>query len=250
MSILLCLQYFDRDRERARQLTRLWERTANNGADVLLVSRNDCEPAGEAWIAELSCWCGNVFSRVSAYPGMGWPIGCNWLAVGTVEHAADVCAAGSYDAVWLLEADAVPITRTWIESINHEFTSQGLDALGAYMDGPDVAAGPHLNGNMLLRGDAGFLRDMSEAMKRIDLNHRRKAWDVEIWSYLWQFVWKGSKKIFNCHGSKTICRGAVSQWRDRGVDLIHGVKDESCLAAASELIGHYQDQGLLRASAH
>jgi hypothetical protein len=104
------------------------------------------------------------------------------------------------------------------------------------MDGPDVAAGPHLNGNMLLRGDAGFLRDMSEAMKRIDLNHRRKAWDVEIWSYLWNFVWKGSKRIFNCHGSKTICAGAVSQWRDRGIDLIHGVKDESCLEAASKLV--------------
>jgi len=130
----------------------------------------------------------------------------------------------------------VPITVDWINRVQDEFVGNGLDALGAYMDGPDVAAGPHLNGNMLLRGDPGFLRDTAEAIKRIDLNNRRRAWDVEIFSYLWERKWKGSAQIFNCHGAKTIDPGAVAQWRGRGVALIHGVKDQSCLNAASTLI--------------
>ena len=232
MSLLLCLQFFERDRERARELTKLWAKTDNHGADVLLMARHDCRPADEGWASELRGWCGSVHSEAGRYQGDGWPCGCNWLAVGSIETAAGVCEMREYDAVWLLEADAVPITRDWIAKIQTEFTSDNLDALGAYMDGPDVAAGPHLNGNMLLRGNAGFLRDTAEALKRIDLNNRRKAWDVEIFRYLWEKRWKGSSQIFNCHGAKTIDPGAVVQWRQRGVQLIHGVKDRSCLQAA------------------
>lgn len=234
MSLLLCLQFWPGDIERARELTRLWTSMPNGGAHVMLSARYDCADSMEEWMADLVPWCGVVHSVRSQYAKAGWPAGCNWLAVSTIEHAAAICADHDYDAVWLLEGDAVPIVPNWIDRFSDEFRHAEVEAMGAYMDGPDIAAGPHINGNMLLSGDPGFLRDMADVLKTIDLDHPRRAWDVEIWRWLWHRRWQGSVGIFNCWGSRTIDSGAVAQWRGRGVSLIHGVKDDSCLRAARE----------------
>lgn len=237
--ILLCLQYWAGDEARARALTDLWRLTPNGGiADVLLVSRYDLPTADGNWLASLAPWAPRVLSAQAQRKGSGWPAGCNLLAWSAVDIASEICKMTGYSAVWFLEADSVPIHPHWLQRTAERWAAASPDVMGAYMHGPDVRAGAHINGNMMLRGDWGFLRRVSEyfgAIPELESNPR-KAWDVEIWPMLGLHLWADLPSMFNCHGSRTIDPGAVSCWRGRGIDIIHGVKDESCLNAAREYL--------------
>lgn len=234
MKTLIALQAWAGDLERAVELSRFWcdlQGQRDGATDLMLVCRYDCKPP-EGWAESMS---GSFKARavVSGRIGEGWPEGCNQLWFGTIEHCLEMARSGEvYDAILTLEADTTPLQRDWTARLSSEFMEKRVKVMGAYMDGPDVHCSHHINGNMMISGDL----DTLESINSWAVNPLRAAWDVWIWPRLRTIPWANTEQIFNCWNSETIDPGAVSSWRSRGVTMIHGVKDRSCLNAAKAIL--------------
>ena len=234
MRTLLALQAWTGDLDRAVELSKFWcelHGERSQSVDLMLVCRYDCDiPVG--WTEEMSR---SFRARAvkSNRIGQGWPEGCNQLWMSTVEHALSMAREGNeYDAIVTFEADSVPVKRDWIARLTDELAASQADVMGAYMAGHDVAANKHINGNMVISGRLEFLEWLCSLFQ----NPVGTAWDVWIWPRLSTRKWHSTKQIFNCWNSKTIDEGAVQSWATRGVAVIHGVKDRSCLEAARRML--------------
>lgn len=233
--LLLALQFWDGDSERAGQLADFLcaqEPSPQWRADLLFFARSDA--AKPAWTDHPHPNFQTYFAR-SARVGTGWPDGPNQLWFGLIEYLRSACRDGRmprYSGIFTLEPDCIPIRQDWVHLLFQEWHKRGVDFLGAAMNGPDLAVAPHTNGNMIVRGSDEVLSAVAEQAAECP---KDQAWDVWLYPFLARnFRVSGSDLIFNCWQSPTIAAAAVYHWRRQGIALIHGVRDDSCLRHARE----------------
>ncbi len=153
--LLIAAQGWSQDLPQLMELLRLvndMEGPTCDNADILFCPRRDAILRECTYVDRLRI----KFKEVSTFRGSrtmaGWPFGPNGLAMDVMRHVHQQWQAGTfkYDAVLLMEADCVPLRRTWIAELLTEWHSQDKLALG-HWDGAsgDYAPASHMNGNLI-----------------------------------------------------------------------------------------------------
>jgi hypothetical protein len=151
--LVVALQYWEGDRERAFRLARLIadiEPIYRGDVTLVLAGRFDVDP--ELAFDTVS-YCNakmRTFSIRSNLPGTGHPDGSNDLWCGTMEKLASLWVDGDLDRddVFTVEADGCPVSGDWIYRIldEHQRTlDAGRRITGAFMPRPQ----PHINGTLV-----------------------------------------------------------------------------------------------------
>lgn len=124
----------------------------------------------------------------------GWPLGPNAVAMDAFRHVYTSWLAGGfpYEAAFLIEADGLPLRRTWIKELVDEWKSQSGLALG-HWDGHanDLERGSHMNGNMMFHPK--LIQNIQElAYGEIP----QMGWDMKFWPKIKPFA-TPSKLIYS-----------------------------------------------------
>lgn len=240
--ILLALQFWKGD---ARQAERLADFIAalqpshSDQADFLLASRFDC-PQGTALSSRLSKKF-NVYQISSERKGIGWPIGCNQLWLGTVEWVLRMQRAKKiplYSGVFTFEADCVPLTRDWIPNLKShweravEQRNGKLAVMGAWLpNGPAGTTCGHINGNCMV--SCAMLDKIVAATAK---HTSRMGWDFCMGPWFERMGWAkmpGQK----CHWrSRDYTQEQYDKMVAEDVFFVHGCKDDSLLNLAKKAL--------------
>lgn len=235
--ILLALQFWEGDRERAGELARLitdLEPVKRDDADLLLSARFDTTPD-----PEVMAYAGrrfNVYSNIGRTRLTGHPAGSFGLWHDTVVAVRDRCAAGEmprYSCVLTFEADCVPVRRRWIEGLLDywERHAKGGIAIGCEWLRP-ACPWPHINGNLLVSGDPRRLDELAGWR-----GNPSRPWDVEIYPFLKSRGARGAPVV----RSFDVTQGTVQLLRllnVEGAHLFHGDKGGTLHAVVrSHLLG-------------
>lgn len=155
--LVVALQYWSGDRDRAFRLARLIadiEPAYRTDVTLVLAGRFDTN-VGDA--SATVAHCGTkmrtfaVLAGPTGYGKTGHPDGASGLWTGTMEQLADRWCTGDLDrsSVFTIEADGCPISRDWISRVRAEH-QRTLDAgrrvTGAFMPRPQ----PHINGSLVM----------------------------------------------------------------------------------------------------
>lgn len=152
--IVLCLQYWDGDRSTALRLARLIADIQPKWSDrfeFMFVPRFDSTL--DANTVRYVSRKFNVWSRISARREIGWPAGCNGIVSDLFMDSLRRVNDGTWahvDGVWLLEADALPLTIDWLDKIEQEWKLARADGkliMGAWQ--PEWSNVGHINGNLI-----------------------------------------------------------------------------------------------------
>jgi hypothetical protein len=225
--ILLVIQFWSGDREKAMRLARLIadiEPVRNPLFEVAFFARSDARhdlPSVEAVSRKF-----NVWKLKCRRPGTGWPDGCNAMALDMIHLAYERSAAEwkDFKAVYLMESDLMPMRRDWLAAIADEWDS--AEANGKYILGswyPFHSEVGHINGNML------FSPLLIARLRGLDECPPGKAWDTE---FAPRFAphWQKSRIMANHYDwQKDIPPEVLFAPVDgiTPVAIVHGVKDLS-----------------------
>lgn len=112
----------------------------------------------------------------------GWPHGPNALAMDAMIHCHKAWKEGKfqYKAALLMEADCVPLTRTWIDDLGQEWDGQTKSFLGHWDGSGKVIKAPtsHMNGNLLFHPS---IIDHPEINGCVYGEIPRNGWDMNWW---------------------------------------------------------------------
>ena len=174
-----------------------------------------------------------VFNWRSVTPGDGWPDGCNAMALDIYRMAEKRWEDGWWQdvgACLLMEPDAVPISKSWLDELK-------LEWLNAVAYNPEVLvvgswrnSGPypcgHINGNCLFH---------PMLARRVDIEHVPPglAYDCALAPQL-RHRWKISGLFKNLFQSATATEEMLTtpEVGERRPVIVHGVKDGSALEYA------------------
>lgn len=160
--IVLALQFWEGDRDRAMNLARLIadiEPEFNPKVDFCFVARFDCvrDPETVEYVSKKF----KVWTLKGTRRSVGWPAGCNDLAIDLLHQSAGLCRPGGawreHKALYLMEPDVLPMCRDWLKRLSDEWdVAQEHEkfVLGAWS--PFHSAVGHINGNMLVAPDLVF----------------------------------------------------------------------------------------------
>lgn len=158
---------------------------------------------------------------------VGYPRSPNVMALYAMEEAPNWGGA----AVFLMEADCIPVASDWIDKLRAEAGrawATGSAVVGSWR--PECSAVGHINGNMLFRPDILSLLKMSTTVPK-------KAWDVY---FVPQFAtaWMRTGLIANryCEMFVTDENLATPECGTRAPVVIHGIKDDSSWTYARRLL--------------
>lgn len=147
---LICIQYFDGDKEEAEDLGLLiseLERIRNRDADVLIFGRADAQEYSRTVRDRLSAKFNKVmFERCRRNDAKSYPFGANAMFYDMVTKFAQTAPwPNDYFAFIPLEADCVPTRPGWIAELSKAYRMAELEnksAIGFVHDDPVR----HLNG--------------------------------------------------------------------------------------------------------
>lgn len=239
--ILIAIPFWKGDRHQALLLAKLiadLQPGHSTEADILLVNRADCPPFDPAAIKYISRKF-NVFKHRSARKETGWPQGCNGLFFGMLEYVYHMSEAGripNYRAVLNMASDVVPLTRDWISYLRHqwEFLPANLRhpvyAAGALIDGDH----PHINGDAFLM--SGELRFLKWLVKDVGGIRQPAGWDWILAPQFEQWGWGNIPGVHSLWQTPEMPRAVAEEWKKRGAVLIHGVKNNSLLEHARNML--------------
>lgn len=238
--ILIVISYWKGDRESAMRLSRLMadlQPERSDLADILFCARFDCphDLATMKYVARKF----NVYTMISKRRGTGWPHGCNELFFGMLEwvyHKKESGQIPNYKAIFIVEADCVPMATNWIQVLHREWdimnTGKRICVSGVWLPHGPHGVG-HINGNLILSGDLKFLFWLA---KRVGGAPVTAGWD---WLYAKDFHDRGWSP----------CPGMVFRWQcptiteseyldetRRGTFWFHGVKDGSALQLSRKIL--------------
>ena len=232
--LLIALQYWDGDRDRALKLARFLadlEPVKSTLADFLVVARFDSS-LDDTTTKQLARKF-NVYTFKSRRRGTGWPDGCNELWFSTMEWAQSMIAAKkvpAYKAIFTCEADGCPIQRNWIEWMSLEWDRVNR-AKPIVIAGALVDPGPHINGNALITGAPGFLNWIA---RRVGGVRPGCGWDYCLAQDFRRWGWAdipGMKSIYN---TPTFSAEAYADMIKNNWIWVHGVKDTSLIQLGRE----------------
>lgn len=229
--ILLALQYWDGDRERAEDLARFLtdvESEFRGDADFLISARADS--AVDPLLVEYVSKRFKCYSNVGTSPLRGYPDGSFGLWNDTIRFVRDGCRDGKlprYDCILTFEADCVPLVRNWIDKLLEAWRDEAAPhnriAIGQHW-GLAECPYPHINGNLLVSGKQEHLEILAEWQAK-----SMNAWDVGIYPLLRQHGAVGTAAIASFY-----VRNAHDRWKayasGKGAVFFHGDKDGTARA--------------------
>lgn len=247
MKLLLALQYWEGDRERAHQLADLLVRLpADKVPDVgfLLSARHDAKPPDPELVTRLRGEFRDSSGYVCPVGLRGYPGGCNSLWRGTVLRAAEL----GYDYVLTFEADCSPLVIDWVARLKAAVAEAQTRYPNAVVFGAQqgrvvggrVQCAPHINGNAVFRLSPGLV----ELVRKYS-PLQRAPWDIALYP---EFQKRGTVDLREIQ-SDWRSRGFTPEGRAnmlaRGVVFHHGCRDASLttqLAADAGIAGSGEAQ--------
>lgn len=222
--ILLALQFYGEDREKAMKVARLiadLEQRHSEYADFLFVSRFDC--SHDKKTLDYVSRKFNVYSHISRRREVGWAGGCNGLWFGTMDWIYSVNEAKrfpQYKAILTFEADAVPLSPNWISEISRAWDAgQPTKVMGAMQTSP----AEHCNGNCLFSGDIKFLKHIA---RDIGGCSPHAGWDFALRGTFKRLGWKNSPLFRSWWNYPSMTAETYEQLLRENVVFFHGIKND------------------------
>jgi len=226
--VLLALAYWKGDKEHAAALARHLanlEPGHSARADFLLVNRFDC-PRDPMLVAELSRKF-NVYQWTSTRRSVGWPDGCNALALSMFDWVWSMLTyrkVPRYRAVLNMEADCAPLTRDWLTTLIAAWDE-------ANASGPVCVAGPlvdtpreHINANAWYGTNPEFLTWLT---RKVSL--AGGGWDFVLADQFRQRGWANIPAMRSLWNTSHFSDGDFETLRADGAVWVHGDKSGDLL---------------------
>jgi hypothetical protein len=227
--ILIALQYWNGDRDRALELARFLadlEPERSKLADFLFVPRFDSS-LDETTVHKVARKF-NVYTAKSRRQGTGWPDGCNELWFSAMEWVQSMMAARkipAYKAIFTCEADGAPIQRNWIEWMSLEWDRVNKPK-PVVIAGALVEPGPHINGNALISGEPGFLTWIA---RRVGGVHPGCGWDFCLRGDFERLGWANIPCMRSLYNTPTFSSEQYTKMIENNWVWVHGGKDTSLI---------------------
>jgi hypothetical protein len=220
MSLLVALQYCDKDVEQCQELAKILARLApsNPGLGILFWREPGVAAPNPQVVKDLAAHY-QVFSLESPACARGWPDGPNEMWQWLAKSLTDTAFCPGFDQVLTTEPDSVPLRHDW--SVELLAFHEAAVARGATFTGHVcVSPGRHINGNLMMRRDAAVL--LPGLLKRLP---KGKAWDYE---YRAMILGQGEDNPWLMSDYKSHRKDSLALWsHDKGQGLcgwLHGVK--------------------------
>jgi hypothetical protein len=232
--ILIALQYWEGDRERALALARFLadlEVGKSQLADFLFVCRFDS--AIDTPTVNHVARKFNVYTFKSRRRETGWPNGCNGLWFSTMEWVQSMIAARkvpAYKAIFTCESDGCPIQRNWLEYMSLEWDRVNKPK-PVVIAGALVEPGPHINGNALITGEATFLHWIARLVSGVRPNY---GWDYFLAQDFKRLGWANLPGIRSLYNTPTFSSEQYKKMIDDDLFWVHGGKDTSLITFGRE----------------
>lgn len=222
--LLLALQFWEGDKEKAMKVARLiadLEVRHSDQADFLFVSRFDC--GHDKKTLDLVSRKFNTYSYISRRRGQEWPNGCNSMWFSTMDYVYAFNEAKRfpvYKAILTFESDAVPLSPNWISEISRAWDAgQPTKVMGAMQSSP----GPHINGNALFSGDIKFLKHIA---RDIGGCSPHAGWDYAMAGTFKRLGWKDSPLFRSWWNYPAMTAETYEQLLRENVVFFHGIKTD------------------------
>lgn len=222
--IILALQYWNGDKEKALRLANLLADIQSYKAqDIFLITyRFDSSPPSDELLAILR----NKFSSVIVKKGIrnatGHPAGCNALWLDTMCFAADLGRQRKLDWVFTFEADCVPLRQDWLNYIKQTAvygTKANKKVIGHLCPASENVI-EHVNGNALF--STKILAEVP-MLYRCPPNDPWDLWSVKFYKNYWQH----SDFIFNAYRQSGWSISKFEELQKLGHCMVHGILDNA-----------------------
>lgn len=223
---LLALQFHPGDRDKTMRLARFiadLEPEHRKDADFLFMGRFDAahDPhAVEIISRKFDVWTYNAPSQAVGHPWAPW---VTWLSIAEwVHHSIASHILPKYKFVFTFEADCIPISKNWVSDL-----IEAWEQANAFVVGAETFHWVHsINGNLMYSTDPAFL---SWLVKDLGLRGvpPNQAWDNYLFPQFAQWGVAFTHRIWNSQGLPTISQQMYRDTVNRGVSVVHGVKDDS-----------------------
>lgn len=222
--ILICIPYWQGDKDQAKELCKIivgmQQHHVNNIAHFLLVARQDC--ANDRQMADILAQKFGVFQYRTPSPLRGWPAGPNGMFGTTMTHIA-LTSEKKYECVYWMEPDCIPICPNWFWSLVKEWRARHPEAniIGCRHDCHGDGTGDHITGCAL------YHPNIARIMPRIT-SCSNTAWDYALRN---DIVKMGghTKLIVNHYKGTNVDPSTFETMLKSGVVLWHGIKDDSLM---------------------
>ena len=229
--IVLCMQYWDGDREMALRTARFIadiQQGHSDKVDFMFAFRPDSSLCPDT-VRHVSRKF-NVWTRKTSRKETGWPAGPNGMVADLFLDALTRYRSGVWKdvkAVWLLEADCLPLTADWLERIEREWDEADKLVMGAWA--PEWSPVGHVNGNML------FSPRLAEVVKGLEGCPPHIPWDTHHAPKLARH-WHKSSQMVNLYRATNVTEDDLYPDGGDRYCFVHGVKDDTGLQVARSKI--------------
>lgn len=211
------------------------EKQHSEVADILFLTRFDTDPDLETvkYVSRKF----NVHIYKSKRREVGWPHGCNGLFAGAIEFLLSMDKSQKiprYKALLIVEADCVPLSRTWLAELSQMWDRVSRDrpvcVAGAYI--PNMGARDHINGGCcFVSGNIDFLKWISQKLGRL-----RAGWDWELAPQFQTRGWADIPAIWSHWRCGDKNEDETRGLMKTGVLLFHGCKGYGLLENARKIL--------------
>lgn len=225
--IVLCMQYWEGDKQRALSVARLiadLQAEKDDRFQFMFLRRFDATPVDDETIGYVGRKF-DILTHTCRRKETGWPAGCNGMASDALMLAQEKWNTGEWKrvtGVWLLESDILPLYRNWLYRIEREWKAaleDGKLVMGAWS--PHHSPVGHINGNML------FHPSLCDRVKGLEGSAPHIGWDVYHAQRLHRHAHK-SELMLNLYRGVNVNEGDIYAPGTRYA-FVHGIKDDSGL---------------------
>jgi len=225
--IVLCMQYWEGDKQRALSVARMiadLQAEKDDRFQFMFLRRFDATPVDDETIGYVGRKF-DILTHTCRRKEVGWPAGCNGMASDALMLAQEKWNTGEWKrvtGVWLLESDILPLYRNWLYRIEREWKmalEDGKLVMGAWS--PHHSPVGHINGNML------FHPSLCDRVKGLEGSAPHIGWDVYHAQRLHRHAWK-SNQMLNLYRGINVTEADIYAPGTRYA-FVHGIKDDSGL---------------------
>jgi len=232
--ILLALQFWAGDKNQAARLADFiadLESTHCECADFLFAARFDC-PLDLELVKRVSRKF-NVHTYTSRRRGKGWPQGCTELWLSTMEWCYSMKRGKripDYSAVFMMEADCVPISRGWVQHFHDHWEKEQarlngkLSVMGVWLPNGVRENIGHINGACLCSLEMKMAAEIIRIGNRCPVN---LGWDYYAGPQFKALGWSEMPGFVFDWRSEKVTEEKFRDLISKGTVFHHGCKDRS-----------------------
>ena len=222
--ILICLGYWDGDRDLAFELTDQIGKLLPDKSDLvalMYVVRHDAQPPPEAILNRDRQKFHHVYAEKTFYKATGWPAGCNAIAYSVLNRILPK-AHRDVEAALILESDCVITRQEWDKELWAEWQkarSMGKDVCGTVLPWGWKGCGNHVNASAIWG---------RKAAAKIPGIHVGKPMGKIAWDYYYGRVTTPlcyNSKLFKLDYKRATI--GYEELCEQECLILHGIKDSS-----------------------